>query len=137
MIFWPINWVAVLIVVVFSQVLGFLWYGPLFGKAWLKMIGKNATDDGMQMTAGTMLGSILTALVSAYVFAVALASIGVADVGTGILAAIVLWIGIGAATALNSALYSEVSKGVWLLNATYNLVLFVGAGILYTVWPAL
>ena len=29
-----INWIAVIVAVVLVQVLGFLWYGPLFGAMW-------------------------------------------------------------------------------------------------------
>ena len=30
-----INWIAVVVAVVLLEVLGFVWYGPLFGKAWM------------------------------------------------------------------------------------------------------
>ena len=99
--FWPVNWVAVLIVVVFSQILGMLWYGPLFGKMWLGFIGRKQED--MKMTGGTIGGSIVTALV--------IGNMGITGVGGGILAAAVVWIGVRAMTSLNAALYSEVHKG--------------------------
>ena len=105
--FWPVNWVAVLIVVVFSQILGMLWYGPLSGKMWLGFIGRKQED--MKMTGGTIGGSIVTALV--------IGNMGITGVGGGILAAAVVWIGVRAMTSLNAALYSEVHKGVWMLNA--------------------
>ena len=38
-----INWWAVLVTTVMAFVLGGLWYGPLFGQAWLSAIGK--TED--------------------------------------------------------------------------------------------
>ena len=133
--FWPVNWVAVLIVMVFSMVLGFLWYGPIFGKLWLKLVEKKA--DEITAGAGLYIGSALLALIAAYGFAVILNSIGVDTIGGGILAALVVWIGVGASTGLNSALYHETSKGAWLLNASYELVIFIGAGILLTAWPTL
>ena len=34
-----INWLSVLIAVVAAQVLGFLWYGPLFSKQWMAALG--------------------------------------------------------------------------------------------------
>ena len=133
--FWPVNWVAVLIVVVFSMVLGMIWYGPIFGKLWLKLIGKTA--DEVSGGAGMYVGSALLALVAAYVFAVIVISIGIDTVGGGILAALVVWIGVGASTGLNASLFNETKMGVWLLNASYELIIFVGAGVLYTAWPTL
>ena len=35
----PINMVAILVAVVANFILGFLWYTPLFGKAWAKEMG--------------------------------------------------------------------------------------------------
>ncbi|MBI3341870.1 DUF1761 domain-containing protein, partial [Candidatus Curtissbacteria bacterium] len=34
-----INYMAVVAAAVVNMVLGFLWYGPLFGKPWMKMMG--------------------------------------------------------------------------------------------------
>ena len=135
MVFWPVNWVAVLIVMVFSMVLGTLWYGPVFGKLWLRLREKSA--DEITSGPGMYIGSALLALVAAYVFAVVLNSIGIDTIGGGILTAAVVWMGIGAATGLTAAIFNETKLGVWLLNAAYELVVFVGAGILYTAWPSL
>jgi hypothetical protein len=30
-----VNWIAVIVAVVLLEVLGMLWYGPLFGQAWM------------------------------------------------------------------------------------------------------
>ena len=39
-----INWLAVLAASVVGFAVGFLWYGPLFGKAWLKSVGLSEED---------------------------------------------------------------------------------------------
>ena len=39
-----INWVAVAIAAGANVVLGYLWYGPFFGKAWLKALGKKEEE---------------------------------------------------------------------------------------------
>jgi hypothetical protein len=31
-----INWIAFVVAALSTLVVGFLWYGPLFGKAWMK-----------------------------------------------------------------------------------------------------
>jgi len=40
--FTDLNWWAVLLATVLGFALGGLWYGPLFGKAWLAAMGKSA-----------------------------------------------------------------------------------------------
>ena len=37
----PVNYWAVLVAALFTFVLGFLWYGPLFGRTWLRLVGLN------------------------------------------------------------------------------------------------
>ena len=39
-----LNYVAVLVCAVVSMVVGAVWYGPLFGKQWMEVIGINAKD---------------------------------------------------------------------------------------------
>jgi len=34
-----VNYLAVFIATIASFVFGWLWYGPLFGKAWMRMMG--------------------------------------------------------------------------------------------------
>jgi hypothetical protein len=34
------NWVAIIIATVAAMVIGFLWYGPAFGKTWMALTGR-------------------------------------------------------------------------------------------------
>ena len=34
-----VNWIAIVVCVVAAMALGFVWYGPLFGKLWLELMG--------------------------------------------------------------------------------------------------
>ncbi len=53
-----INYLAVLVCGIVSMVVGFVWYGPLFGKKWAEAIGVNMTDaeecKKMQKAAGPL-----------------------------------------------------------------------------------
>jgi len=44
-----LDWLAVIVGTVALMVLGWLWYGPLFGKAWAKATGQSAMS-GMPAT---------------------------------------------------------------------------------------
>lgn len=35
----PVNYIAVILAAVAANVLGFIWYGPLLGKQWMKLSG--------------------------------------------------------------------------------------------------
>ncbi len=64
-----VNWLAVIAAALSSFPLGFLWYGPLFGKAWQREVG--LSDD--QLKSGNMAlifgGAFVLALIQAATFA--------------------------------------------------------------------
>ena len=67
-----IPWAGVLVGVVASQIIGFLWYGPLFGKQWLAGMGK--TPEDMQDRSG-LGAAVSVGIISSVAAAVALAAL--------------------------------------------------------------
>src|SRR6185436_11080467 len=70
----PINYWAILVCGVASMVLGSLWYGPLFGKAWQKLMGWEHVDaskkaEMMKDMQKSYILAFLGALVMAFVLA--------------------------------------------------------------------
>jgi len=65
-----INMTAILVAVVANFFLGFLWYTPLFGKAWAKEMGfdTNVKPSGGEMAKG-MIIMVIGNFFLAYVFA--------------------------------------------------------------------
>src|SRR5688572_10304000 len=65
-----INMVAVLVAVVANFILGFLWYTPLFGKAWAKQMGFDTSvkPAGGEVARG-MIFMVIGNFFLAYVFA--------------------------------------------------------------------
>jgi hypothetical protein len=52
-----VNHVAVLLCVIAAMPLGFLWFGPLFGKAWLRQMGMEGAPrpDGAAMAKSMLI----------------------------------------------------------------------------------
>jgi hypothetical protein len=70
-----VNYLAVIVCVLVAMPVGFLWFGPLFGKAWAKQMGmENMQPPGGGAMAKSMviyaLGSLLIAFVLAHSIAV-------------------------------------------------------------------
>ncbi|MEK6782221.1 MAG: DUF1761 domain-containing protein [Bacteroidota bacterium] len=65
-----INWMAVLVAVVANFILGYIWYTPLFGKAWAKESGFDSTikPTGAEMARG-MIIMVVGNFFMAFVFA--------------------------------------------------------------------
>lgn len=132
MAFTDVNWLAVLVATVINMFVGYLWYGPLFGKQWLQMIGKTMdeieSDPTMYMFTG------LAALVSSYVLALLVGVSGASGWTSGALMGVVVWIGIGATGTLVYTTFQGPPKSVWLLHGLYQLVVFAINGALFAVW---
>lgn len=139
----PINYLAILLCGIAAMILGYLWYGPIFGKEWSKLVGMTKekmekAKANMPMTYGIMFAS---SLVMAYVLAhfVWYAAPGSLTLFIAIKTALWAWIGFVATVSLSRFLFAVDKKPYTLLaiDAGYYLaVLIVMGAILYLV-PAI
>ena len=127
-----INWLAVIVGVVISNALGFLWYGPLFGKAWAKGLGKKMED--LQGSPSMYVVTVVASLVTMVVLAAAVAAFGSSTIVEGAVVGALLWFGIGATQSYVGATFEGRSMGVWQISALYNLVVFVVMGAVFAAW---
>ena len=107
-----INWVGLIAAGVASMVVGFVWYGPLFGKAWMKLTGKQEMGDKSQMPKNYTILFVVS-LVTAYVLSV---------IGTGFTTVFWVWLGFQATLLLNTVLFEGKSWSLYFLNAGHQLV---------------
>lgn len=132
MAYGDVHWLAVLAATVINMFVGFLWYGPLFGKQWLRMTGK--TMDEMDSDPMMYVYTGLAALVSSYVLALLVGASGASGLAAGAVVGIVVWLGIGATGTLVYTTFQGPPKSVWLLHGLYQLVVFAVNGALFASW---
>ena len=127
-----INWLAVVVGVVVSNVVGFLWYGPLFGNTWLRIIGKKRADieASPSMYAVTAVASLVTMVVLAMV----VAAFGAETFVDGLVAGAVAFIGLGATATFVFTTFSGPPVGAWLLLAAYQLLVHGVMGGVFATW---
>ena len=127
-----INWLAVVVGVVVSNVVGFLWYGPLFGNIWLRIIGKKREDieASPSMYAVTAVASLVTMVVLAMV----VAAFGAETFVDGLVAGAVAFIGLGATATFVFTTFSGPPVGAWLLLAAYQLLVHGVMGGVFATW---
>jgi hypothetical protein len=133
-----INMLAILIAVVANFILGFLWYTPLFGKAWGKEMGFNmdqkppasALIKGMVFM---VIGNFLMAWVFAHNMAVwnpvtwglPPSEMSSNVNGSAIMAAIFTWLGFFVPTDLGTVAWENKSWKLFFINTTYHLLSLV------------
>ena len=140
-----INYLAVLVCGVLAMVLGMLWYGPLFGKEWMRLVG--VPEDAMEQVKNdpakkrqmywNYLIQFVFALVAAYILAHVVANgaaAGRGGVGYGLYFAFFSWLGFTVPPTLGMVLWEGKPWKYWWIVAGYWVVYFCIAGALLAVW---
>lgn len=139
-----INYLAVLVAAIAAVVLGGIWYGPVFGKLWITLMGwtpkeiEEAKKKGMGKSyALTALGALVMAYVLAhFVVGWAMATIAQSAVFIGLQTGFWLWLGIVLPVLLSSVLWEKKSWKLYLLNVGYWLAVLLTMGAILGGWYA-
>lgn len=126
-----INWVAVVIAAVASMVIGFVWYGPLFGKPWIKLMGMSKSDIKRAKSAGMSLQygvSLIGSLAMAFVLSYFLLFMGTNSLVTAAMVGFWAWLGFVAPIQMTEVLFGGKSLPLFLINTGYQLVNLVAMG---------
>ncbi len=135
-----VNYWAVLVCGVASQILGMLWYSPmLFGRAWMKIIGMadmspEATKEMKKKAMPGYLVSFIGALVMAYVLKHFLAYAGAKDAVGGLQGAFWAWLGFVGTVGLTNAMFDVRPKKFFLINSGFFLALLLIMGAILGAW---
>ena len=119
-----IVWILVAAMVYFA--VGALWYSPpLFGKTWMKLVGrkKNANTPVAEMVLAFM-AILLIVAVEAYI----VQATNTPNAWRGAYLGAKLWLGFVATTALINNAFQGARKKLYLIDQGYHLVGFVLAG---------
>ena len=130
--FGSVNYLAVLLGAVLNMILGMLWYGPLFGKRWLRLIDKKAED--IQGSPWLYVASFVAAIVAALMLSVVVQAFGVTGFLGGVLSGGAVWLGFVATVTLTFSIFEGPKLSVWLLFVLYQLVIFTIEGGVFAVW---
>jgi hypothetical protein len=130
--FGSINWIAAVVGVIASNALGFLWYGPLFGKRWMAMIGK--TEDEIEASSTMYLVTVVSSALTMIVLALVVDAFGAGSFVDGLIIGAVANIGISATSTFVYTTFEGPPIGVWGLFVIYQLLIFAIMGGVFAVW---
>ena len=128
-----VNFLAILVAGVIHMILGFLWYGPLFSKPWMKLTGITQEQSG-NPSPTIYLIPLVTALIGFYVLAL---FINAADMGTlagGATTGLLAGLGFLATFAGSNYLFSNRPFQLYLIDIGYPVLSLAIAGALLGAW---
>jgi hypothetical protein len=136
-----LNYLAVFVAAILNMVLGGIWYGPLFGKQWTKMMGftpehmKAAQAKGMGKSYAIMaIASLLMSYILARFVIFSEAASGIWDVHVGLKIAVMAWAGFVAPVTVNMVLWEGKPWKLWMIVAGYALAGLCLMGAILAVW---
>ena len=132
-----VNLIAVLVGAIINMVLGFLWYGPLFGKPWQKLSGLTDAKLNEMKKKGmsqVYFFSMIGALLMAFVLSMMVNLTGTLGMMDGVKLGFWIWLGFVAPTMLNSVLYEDRSWNLYWINSGYYLVALMIIGGVLASW---
>jgi len=130
---------AVVVSALANMGLGSLWYGPLFGKQWMALMGITHESINAQKVKNEMwkayalafVGSLAMAYVLHHVMVLASSYFGTNGIQTGLSSAFWSWLGFVAPVTLGSVLWEgKPWKLWWLMNSYYLLALLIMGSII-------
>ena len=123
-----IPWLAVIVATVANMVLGFLWYGPVFGKHWGEASGVNMNEA--QASPTMYLAPSLGAAVAAIVLWNMMRAMGATDMVGGIMTAFWAWLAFTAFTSYTNATFRGSGTRLWTIETFAHLVGFALTGVI-------
>lgn len=139
----PINYLAVLVAAVSNMVIGFLWYGPLFGKTWSQLMGwgeltPEQLAEKQKKARPAYVISFLGALLMAYGLAHALifgsAYTHIFGISGGLIGSFWYWLGFVVPVTVGTVLWDGKPWKLWFINVGYWLVTMLVMGAILGWW---
>lgn len=128
-----VNWLSVIVAAASGFAIGALWYGPLFGKAWMGLTGMTK-EKGAEASMALTFGG---AYVLNFIAATGIATVSGDRAGiwfalhTGLLGAVFF-----IAPALGIIhLFEQRPLKLWYINAGYQVLNFSAMGAIIGAWP--
>lgn len=130
-----VNPIALIASALAMVVLGALWYGPLFGKQWMKLMGMDpqkvkVTPEMQNQMMKSMAGMLVASLVLVFVLTHTLAYAGVKTISDALFVAFMTWLGYVATIELNGVFFEKKKVQHYLINVAYYLVGFLMMSII-------
>lgn len=140
----PVNYLAVIVAAIAQMALGFVWFGPLFGKQWTALMGWSEAEmaagkekmksEGWKTYGLQAIGSLVMAYVLAHVLVFASTYMQVSGFQAGLSSAFWMWLGFIAPVGLGVVLWDGKPWKLFFLQSGYYLVGLLVMGAIIGAW---
>ena len=131
----PVNYLAVLVSAVVSMVIGSIWYGPIFGKQFMRAMGMDQWTPEKQAEMKkkmwmSYVGQFIASFVMFYILGGLVVGFGHTTVHGGLLTAFIVWVGFVLPLKVGDLLWGGKASLFWLTSGNMLLTLLAAGAIL-------
>ena len=127
-----LNWLAILVATIVAFVIGGLWYGPIFGQAWLKALGK--TEEELQPSPTPFVISFFSALLTCIVLAALIGSLGITTLSGGLLIGAITGVGFIATAMASDSAFCGWGVILFAIQSGYRVLYSIVMGGILAAW---
>jgi hypothetical protein len=129
-----INHLAVWACVILLHVLGFLWYGPLFGATWMKMVGLEMGNMEGGAEAGVWITNLIATVAPVYLLAWLFDKLNVTSGGRGALIAFLITFCMHHLSVMSGNMFAGQPYGLAWIVGGFSLVGMTLSGFILGAW---
>lgn len=135
-----VNYLAILVGAILSMVIGAIWYGPLFGKKWMEIIGVSTQDPeaNKKMQKAYMPMYVVQFVLTLFQVLVLAHLVADTKIVGGLERSIWIWAAFVIPTMAGAVMWTnEQSKNKWarfFIQGGYQLAVFIVFGLLLQYW---
>lgn len=133
-----INYWAVLVSAVVSMIIGWLWFGLIFGKAWVKLMNidmKKMEEMKKKGMAKPYIIMFIGLLLMNYVFAHFIDYADAATFNQGLVAGFWIWLGFFVPVMIGMVLWEGKPLKLYFIHVFHYLVVLLVSGAILAIWP--
>ncbi len=128
-----INHLAVLVSVIWMFFLGFMWYGPLFGEAWMGMVGLSM-EDAEQPSAGIWISNIIGSVAGIYMLAYLFVRMNIQSLVGGLLMGLAVGGVFNLLPAMVNNMFAQAPYGLAWITGGFQTLGWAIAGVILGAW---
>lgn len=132
--FTAVNFLAILVSGIAYMVAGFLWYGPLFAKSWMALVGFTEEDLRRGANPAMYLLTFVGALVAAYILALFISAAQMTTLVGGLEVGVLAGLGFVVPTFGANYIFLRRPLKLYLIDVGYQVVSLVIGGAILGIW---
>lgn len=130
-----INYLAIIVCGILALGIGAIWYGPLFGKPWMKAHGFNESDLVKDFNPVKIFSLAMAAhMIIAYILAYLMGYLNAYSLSGVFYTSFFSWLGFLFLPMFINFLFSRKSIKLLMIESLYFLLFFIVAAFLISIW---